>query len=111
MKNRPSPFFLKLSGAGLSCCFRFIFIYSFNPIVEVKEFYKILTVIVHAHTHTGNGVLRNRKNGARLKRRAVDQVDRVRIGHVANYLIRFTSGIVAWLIIEINGNDVWSLRR
>lgn len=108
MKNRPSPFFLKLSGAGLSCCFRFIFISSFNSIVEAREFYKILTVIVH--THKGNVVLRNRKNGARL-RRAVDQVDRVRIGHVANYLTRFTSGIVAWLIIEINGNDVWSLRR
>lgn len=103
MKNRPSPFFLELSRASLSC--RFIFISSFNSIVEVSEFYKILTV------NKGNGVLRNRKNDARLKRRAVDQVDRVRIGHVANYLIRFTSGIVAWLIIEINGNDVWSLRR
>lgn len=103
MKNRPSPFFLELSRTSLSC--RFIFISSFNSIVEVSEFYKILTV------NKGNGVLRNRKNDARLKRRAVDQVDRVRIGHVANYLIRFTSGIVAWLIIEINGNDVWSLRR
>lgn len=105
MKNRPSPFFLELSRASLSCRFRFIFISSFNSIVDVSEFYKILTV------NKGNGVLRNRKNDARLKRRAVDQVDRVRIGHVANYLIRFTSGIVAWLIIEINGNDVWSLRR
>ena len=110
MKDRPSHFLLKLSLAGLSCCFRFIFISSFNSIVEVREFYKIPTVIVHIHK--GNGVLRSSsKNGASLKRRAVDQVDRVRIGHVANYLIRFTSGIVAWLIIEINGNDVWSLRR
>lgn len=69
MKNRPSPFFLELSRASLSCCFRFIFVSSFNSIVEVREFYKILTVIVHAHK--GNGVLRNRKNDARLKRRAV----------------------------------------